>query len=371
MNLLIIGGGSNSAVGRVHRDAISLANSNFKVIDGVFSRSQTINRASHEMWGLDCSSYYPDYLQMLKSYSDSASDYVVLILTPTPCHYQQISDAIGLGFAVICEKSLTSSVNDLQKLEDQISLTNAFLRTTFNYSGYPLVREARALITEGFIGNVHQIVLEMPQEGLVRPPLIQGEYKPPQQWRLQDEAIPTVCLDLGVHLHHLLKYLTSCNPDPVSCVFYNHTQYKNIVDTLFCNFLDLQSNLTGSMWFTKSAIGTRNGLNFRVFGSAGSLYWYQQEPEKLHLALSTGELKIIDRASSCVVANLPRYERMKAGHPSGFIEAFANIYDDIYSDYTDWRNSLVPSDPTLLSLNHSLAGLKFFDKCLTLNSQVI
>ena len=366
MKLLIVGGGVNSAVGRVHRDALSLSNLSAQIVEGCFSRNEKINILSHEMWNLDFTSH-KNTGDFLESYSAKSAEYIVLVLTPTNTHYEIIHKALSYGFSVISEKSITSNSKELDNLSRLCSEKGLFLRTTFNYIGYPMVRELKALITEGYIGNIHQVVLEMPQEGLVRPPLIQGEFSAPQAWRLSDGIIPTVCLDLGVHLHHLLLYISGSSPSPISAIFKNYTQYKNIKDTLFCNFEDTSTGLLGSMWFTKSAIGTRNGLKIRVYGSSGSLSWFQQNPESLKFASSTGEIKVLDRASNCLVANQPRYERMKAGHPSGYIEAFANIYDDIYNEYKDWKKKRDFND-THLGVKASLKGLKFFERCVELSN---
>ena len=366
MKLLVIGGGINSAVGRVHRDALSLSSLSACVVAGCFSRNEKINMLSHDLWNLEFKSHQSAH-ELLESYSSDASEYVVLVLTPTNSHFEFIDKALTLGFSVISEKSIACNSNELDILSRICNERGLFLRTTFNYVGYPMIRELKALITEGYIGNIHQVVLEMPQEGLVRPPLIQGEFSAPQPWRLSDGKIPTVCLDLGVHLHHLLLYISGSCPSPINAKFHNFTQYKNIKDTMFCTFEDSAVGLLGSMWFTKSAIGTRNGMKIRVFGSSGSLSWYQQNPELLEMALSTGEIKTIDRASMCLVANQPRYERMKAGHPSGYIEAFANIYDDIIAEYQDWQHKRELFDKTTLGISASLSGLMFFEQCVELS----
>jgi len=129
----------------------------------------------------------------------------------------------------------------------------------------------------------------------------------------------------------------------------------------------------GSFWFTKSAIGTRNGLRIRVFGTNGSLEWYQQECELLRMCDISGDIKSIDRASECVEATKPRYERMKAGHPSGFIEAFSNIYEDIYEEYQahkyqDKKNHIA-AQPSKLGLELAWEGLRFFEESVELSNK--
>ena len=150
----------------------------------------------------------------------------------------------------------------------------------------------------------------------------------------------------------------------------NLTSYADINDTQFILFTGINENVIGSMWFTKSAIGTRNGLRMRIFGTSGSIEWYQQNPEFLNLSLISGQTQIIDRSVNCITATEPRYERMKVGHPAGFIEAFANLYDDVGDDYIYWKQSGQNKDTMLLGLNYAARGINFFAECQELNQAI-
>ncbi len=365
---IIIGGGSNSAVGRVHRDALALTKHDFNIIDACFSRSPDKHQASLGLWGLDVP--HNSIEAILKKHKEYSSEILVIILSPTNQHFEHLMLAIEYGYNIICEKALVSDQNELSTLQEAISKSDVFIRNIFNYSGYPMVREIRSLILDGHIGSVNQIVCEMPQEGLIRPPLVQGEHKGPQNWRLHDGLIPMVCLDLGVHLHHLVEFTTGIHIKPKSAILKNLTSYADINDTQFILFTGINENVIGSMWFTKSAIGTRNGLRMRIFGTSGSIEWYQQNPEFLNLSLISGQTQIIDRSVNCITATEPRYERMKVGHPAGFIEAFANLYDDVGDDYIYWKQSGQNKDTMLLGLNYAARGINFFAECQELNQAI-
>ena len=357
INCIIIGGGSNSAVGRVHRDAIALSKHKFNIIDACFSRNTDNHNNSLCMWGVDDLAH-SNIEAILEKHKNNSKDCIVLILSPTNKHFEHLTLAIKHGYSIVCEKALVTNTQELQSVARQINQKD-FLRNIFNYSGYPLVREIRSLILDGHIGSIQQIICEMPQEGLVRPPLVQGQHKGPQSWRLTDRDIPMVCLDLGVHLHHLIEFTTGITPIPKSAILKNLTAYPNIKDTQFILFSEKNDTVIGSMWFTKSAIGTRNGLLMRIFGSSGSIEWYQQNPELIKLSLISGQTQIIDRSMNCITATEPRYERMKVGHPAGFIEAFANLYDDIGDDYEHWKNSGQDSDTVSLGLDYAVRELTF------------
>ena len=209
----------------------------------------------------------------------------------------------------------------------------------------------------------------MPQEGFVRPPLIAGIKSPPQAWRLIDGLVPTVCHDLGVHMHHLTTLISGSNLIPEFARFTNLSRFDNIRDTADIAFKT--GDAIGSFWLTKTAIGTRNGLKMRVYGSNGSFEWFQQDPEYLLMCDSHGAKLVIDRASDCIEATKPRYERMKAGHPSGFIEAFSNIYEDIFHEYHDFASSPNITNNSQMtswfSLDLALEGLRFFEECVGLS----
>ena len=231
---------------------------------------------------------------------------IVIILSPTPDHFQALRDSITRGFPVICEKPICSDSYQVAEIKALVSSHQTFLRTTFNYSGYPMVREIKARLENEQIGQIQQIHVEMPQEGLVRPPLIRGEINLLQSWRLHDGHIPSVALDLGTHLYHLVYFLTGSRITPLYSHISNHTPYPNIVDTFNVLFKSLDSSFDGSMWFTKSALGYRNGLKIRIFGSLGSFEWTQMNPE-IYFSKS-GVTSSIDRGVQCYEANKKRYE---------------------------------------------------------------
>ncbi|MEQ3529343.1 Gfo/Idh/MocA family oxidoreductase [Pseudoalteromonas sp. XMcav11-Q] len=191
-----------------------------------------------------------------------------------------------------------------------------------------MVRELKHIISNGALGEIQKIHLEMPQEGFKRPPDIAGKPSQPQSWRLKDYDVPTICLDLGVHLHHLSSYLLEVEPEATCAQFANHSEFKGLVDDVNM-LLKYPNGIVGSMWMSKTAIGHRNGLSVRVYGTKGSARWFQLNPDELELNYNDGRREVLDRAGQCQYANQFRYNRMKPGHPTGFVEAFANLYSDI------------------------------------------
>lgn len=325
LRLAFIGGAINSAVGYAHFVS-SHMDGRFVLHAGAFSRNPDVNQASGRAYGIDASRVFDDWRKVV-DLAPGAVDAVV-VLTPTPSHFDIVKTLLAAGLPVICEKALAATHDECHELTMRAQQFEGFLGITFNYSGYAMVRELRNIIARGELGEIHFIQAEMPQEGFLKVRK-SGDLVRPQDWRLRDGAVPTISLDLGVHLHHLVGFLTGGrSPKCVYATSSSHGHFKDVIDNV--NALVSYDGLSASYWFSKSAIGYRNGLSIRVFGSRGSARWVQAEPERLELAGPTGALTTIDMGSPDLAeASLPRYNRFKPGHPTGFIEAFANLYVDL------------------------------------------
>ena len=261
---------------------------------------------------------------------------------------------------VICEKSLATSVEDALSIKNILQNNNGFLAITYNYTGYPIVRELRSMIANGRLGYIRQIQCEMPQESFIATDS-QGFPRVPQKWRLRDGLIPTVSLDLGMHLHSLVYFLSGQRPLRLVAQSSSLGNFPQIIDTVSC-LIKYSKDIDCSFWFSKAALGQRNGLKIRIFGDLASAEWLQESPEVLLYADSKGNKKIIDRATEGVVeANLQRYSRFKAGHPAGFIEAFANYYQDVASALYAYLEGKLYSTPNVFGISEAGEGLALFE----------
>lgn len=327
LSLGFVGGGINSAVGYTHYLA-SRMDGFFSVEAGCFSRDSSVNAETAFAYGVAASRCY-DNLEALLEGEQGKLD-ALCILTPIPDHVHSAVKAMNAGFDIICEKALATSVTEAQTIyETQLATGRRFL-ITFNYVGYPMVREVKSMISRGDLGEVQQGYFEMPQESFARPE------SNPQAWRRRDYGLPCVTLDLGVHVHHMIEYLLGAGGfDPVAAVAGSFGRIPEVLDTVnACGWSRSKNIMLHSMW-TKAALGHANGLKLRVFGSAGSTEWHQMRPEELTYTDSFGKRMVIERGQSNLLeANKPRYNRFKAGHPAGFVEAFANIYSDFHAILT-------------------------------------
>lgn len=358
IEVAFIGGGLNSAVGYVHFSACNIDN-RFKVVAGAFSRHENTNKETADYWGIEPNRAYSSWQGLIENEKGKVDAFVVL--TPTPDHLPILLELIEKRLPVICEKAMVSSVSDIEMLKKVYDPELNFLAVTFNYSGYAMVRELRSRVQQGALGKIQKIHIEMPQEGFRRPPDIAGKASKPQAWRLKDGDVPTICLDLGVHLHHLSSFLLGEEPVALIANMSNHSEYDGLIDDVQL-MLEYPNGVTGSMWMSKTAIGNRNGLKIRLFGDLGSATWFQLNPDELSLAYNDGRIEILDRAGQCDYAGAFRYNRMKPGHPTGFVEAFANLYSDIADEFQSFKNGSRHSSEYVFGLEHAADGIALFDK---------
>jgi predicted dehydrogenase len=355
-NVAIIGGGLNSAVGSAHFSALHLTN-RFNIIAGAFSRKNEINFDTARAYHISENRVYNDYKTLIKNEKNNVD--CMIILTPTDQHLEQVLECISNGIPVICEKALAGSVADIVKIQNEFNLSNGFLSVIYNYLGYPILRELKSIIQSNGLGAIQQIQIEMPQEGFLK--IIDGKPMKPQDWRLNDKNIPVISLDLGVHLHMIIKYLTGEMPVRAVSSAQSYGNFSAVVDNVNC-IIQYTNNIICNMWYSKVAIGQRNGLRVRIFGTTGSAEWFQLDPEILNMANNEGHRWILDRGSDGIsISNLPRYTRFKVGHPAGFIEALANYYEDIANDLQNYLEcNTIHSVKDSFGIEESLEGMKLF-----------
>lgn len=353
-----IGGGLNSAVGYTHY-ASSHLDGLFRLEAGCFSRDGKINRATADRYEVDPTRTYAGWPELVAEEADRLD--AVVVLTPTPTHAEIVKALLESGLAVICEKSLATTANECEDIQQSVEKRNGFLAVTYNYSGYPMFRELLACCSAGELGRLQQIQLEMPQEGFLRHQA--NSHGPsPQPWRCVDYGVPTVSLDLGVHLHHLVDVVSGgLKPLRVTALQNHFGLVADVVDTV--NALAVyEQELVVNAWYGKAALGMRNGLRLRVYGTEGSGEWLQCEPERLTLTRADGAISVLDPGSpSLLEASQPRYQRFKPGHPSGFIEAFANLYADMAAAL--WQRKGLGNGPLgpVRGADHALEGLKLLE----------
>ena len=350
LKLGIIGGGVNSAIGVTHKIALQM-DDRFDLVSGCFSRNENINSQTAQDWCVG--KLYSDYRELLKNETGFLD--AVVVLTPTNMHMGVVSDALKSNMPVICEKTVTDTLKDALVLKELLEKTKGFLSVTYNYTGYPMVREIRHMINKDKLGKIIHINAQMPQEGFIRR-TSDGGIPIPQKWRLQDGDISTISLDLGTHLSSIIEFLVKEKPLEVVSMK-NSFGHHDVADNIIC-MVKYSGNIDCQMWYSKSALGHKNGLKIEVYGEKGSIAWHQMNPELLVFNDNMGRTIHLDRSSKGIeIANQKRYERFKSGHPAGFIEAFANYYDDVHDALSAFKKGEPYKRDYVFTIDSSIRGL--------------
>jgi predicted dehydrogenase len=353
LKLGFIGGAIDSAVGETHKISSQMDDC-WSLVAGCFSTHLETNARTGSKWGIETDRVYENYTELLKQEKGRLD--AIAILTPTPSHADIVISALKDGYPVICEKALAASSAEINKILQAIEKCNGYLAVTYNYTGYPMVRELQRVIQSGRLGRLQQIHVEMPQEGFLRLDE-NGCRAEPQAWRLSDGVVPTISLDLGVHIHQIVKFLSGNDPVELIATDNKFGLFDGIIDNTMC-IAKYSGGIDCQIWFGKTALGNSNGLRVRLYGDKGSAEWYQMQPETLVFHDNKGRKSILERSSvDLILANDRRYNRFKAGHPAGFIEAFANLYSDIADSVRKFKANESADSPWIFGADVAYEGL--------------
>ena len=367
-----IGGGPNSFIGYTHRLAARFDN-RFEFVAGVFSKDKKKSKEFGRSLGLDSDRCYNDYKIMAKQeLARHDGVQAIGIMTPSGDHYKIAKEFIKNNVHIICDKPLTSKVEDAVALEKLVHKTKIVFALTHNYSGYPMLREAKKLVEKNKIGKIKVINVEYPQGYTVA--VKKKDEKSTLKWRLDKNMCgPSMILaEIGTHAYHLMRYVTGLEVNEVSAEVNSLSDEISVDDNAFMT-VRMNNKARGSIWVSSAATGGENGLKIRVYGTNGAVEWLQDDPNILKFTELNSSTKIITRASNSVSDLSIQSSRVAAGHPEGFFEAFANIYtefaDSIQNNFKKNKKKLV--HPTV---NDGVMGIKFIfaaKKSSNLNSKWI
>lgn len=358
LRLAVIGGGPNSFIGPVHRMAARL-DDRYEVVAAAMSSDPLRSVEAGMALGLAPERCHTDALSLLRTESarsDGAE--VVAIMTPNDSHFPYAMAALDNGMDVICDKPMTNTLQEAEALLEKVRESGRVFCLTHNYSGYPMVRQARAMVADGDLGDIRLVQVEYVQGGRARPGPGRTAWK-------SDPARggPSLVLgDIGTHAHQLLRFI--CGREVVQvaadigCVVPERTAH-DFAGAL----LRLDGGARGCFWVTQAAAGVENSLRIRVSGSLGTLEWQQEHPQVL-------DFKPLDAPAQRLTPRGPgvrelalRASRIAAGHPEGYPEAFANLYADV-AEAIVAQHSGQPADPLALhfpTAHDGWMGMRFVD----------
>ena len=327
LRLGMVGGGEGAFIGAVHRIAARL-DDHFSLVAGALSADAERGARSGAALGLDPQRNYPSFEAMARA-ERQRSDPIdaVAIVTPNHLHAPVATAFLREGFHVICDKPLASTLADAVALRDLARASGKLFCLTHNYTGYPLVRHARAMVAAGALGQIRLVQVEYPQEWLTEPIELQGQKQ--AEWRTDPARSGAGgCLgDIGTHAYQLAHFVTGLTLDQLCAELSTFVPGRRLDDNVNM-LLRYQGGAKGMLWASQVAPGHENGLRLRVYGSRGGIEWVQAEPNVLiHSPLGESR-RLVTRGSPAADASAARITRIPSGHPEGYLEGFANIYSE-------------------------------------------
>lgn len=358
LRLAIVGGGPGSFIGAMHRQAARL-DDRYEIVAGVLSSNPEKSKTAGIEIGLPTDRIHTNVHEMLASESDrkDGAD-VIAIMTPNDSHFEYAMVALEKGFDVICDKPMTNTLEEAEALHKKVLETGLIFCLTHNYTGYPMVRQARAMVADGQLGTVRLIQVEYVQGGKAD----ESKPDPSTSWRFDPvRGGPSLVMgDIGSHAHNLVRFISGLEVTEVMAEIGNIVPGRAVHDYGGA-LLRFNNDARGSYWVTQAAAGVENCLRIRVSGTKGSLEWMQEFPQAL-------TFKPLGAPSQNRTPNGPgtlplakHSSRIVAGHPEGFHEGFANLYSDA-AEAIAARRSGNQANPLALHFPNSsdgLMGLKF------------
>ncbi len=320
----MVGGGPGAFIGNVHRMAASL-DGTMELVAGAFSSDPEKSRAQGKELGLTSERSYGSFTEMaeMEAAREDRIDFVSIV-TPNHMHFPVAKAFLEAGFHVICDKPMTNTLADAEALCDLVRRHDRVFALTHNYTGYPMVKQARAMIREGRIGTVRKIVVEYPQ-GWLATPLERTGHKQ-AGWRTDPSRAGAGALgDIGSHAENLARYMTGLELEALCADVTTFVEGRMIDDDV--NMLvHYQGGARGVLHASQVSVGEENNLNIRVHGETGSLQWFQEHPNWLYYRDLDGPEQVFKRGNEYLSAAAQHSSRLPSGHPEAFLEAFANIY---------------------------------------------
>jgi predicted dehydrogenase len=327
----MIGGGRGAFIGAVHRIAAQM-DGQAELVAGAFSASATRSRASGADLYLDPARVYDSYAAMAKAEArrpaDERLDFVVVI-TPNHQHFPAAKLFLEHGFNVVCDKPATFNLAEARALKRIVARTKKVFVLTHNYTGNPMVKQARDLVRSGFLGDLRKVVAEYPQGWLST--LLEKTGQKQAGWRTDPKRAGAAgCIgDIGTHAENLTRYITGLHIDSLCADLTTFVKGRKLDDdgSILVRF---RGGAKGLIHASQISVGDENDLSIRVCGTKAALEWHQERPDELVVKFPDQPRQIWRRGNGYIGANAARFTRIPAGHPEGYLEAFGNIYREAF-----------------------------------------
>ena len=360
IRLGMVGGGKDAFIGAVHRIA-SRIDDHFELVAGALSSTPEKSRASGV--ALSIPRVYDDFKAMairearLKNGIEAVS-----IVTPNHLHYAVAREFLKRDIHVICDKPLTSNLPDAKKLVKAAEASGAIFVLTHNYTGYPMVRQARQMVTNGDIGKIRVVQVEYPQDWLS----VEQDFKQ-AEWRTDParSGAGGSTGDIGTHAFNLACFITGLEVESLAADIQAFVPGRLVDDNAHV-MLRFHGGARGMLWSSQVAPGNENALRIRVYGETGGLEWAQEDPNYLWHTPFSEPKRLITRNGAGSDDASSRISRIPPGHPEGYLEGFANIYSEAAAAIIAFRHGKKPLESVIYpTVYDGLKGVQFVSACVT------
>jgi predicted dehydrogenase len=356
----IVGGGRGAFIGAVHRIAATMDNE-AEILAGALSSDPEKAEASARDWYLKRS--YGSFGGMAEKESQRPDgiDFVI-IATPNHMHYPVIRAFAEKGIHIVCDKPLAFDLKEAEGIERLVQKKKIVFALTHNYTGYPLVRQAREMVRNGKIGEVRKFIVEYLQDWLLQP--IEKAGQKQATWRTDPKKAGASCCigDIGTHGENLLEYITGLKIKSLCADLTTFVKGRKLEDD--ANILMRMANgAKGTLTCSQIASGEENGLSIRIYGTKASIEWQQMEPNYLYVKYPDKPVEVLRPGKPYLSDYALASSRIPAGHPEAFLEAFANIYRGAIADIRRAKDKkrLEQKYPTA---EDGVRGMRFIKRCV-------
>ena len=359
IRLGMVGGGKDAFIGAVHRIA-SRIDGQYELVAGALSSTPEKAQESGRALGLKEDRIYSSFEDMAKREARLKDDIeAVAIVTPNHVHYPAAREFLKRGIHVICDKPLTSTLADAKKLVKAAENADALFFLTHNYTGYPMVRQARAMVQNGDLGNIRVVQVEYPQDWLTV-----EQHNKQADWRTDPArtGLGGSTGDIGTHAYNLACFITGQCAESLAADLQSFVPGRQVDDNAHV-MLRFTSGARGMLWCSQVAPGNENNLRIRIYGDKAGLEWRQENPNYLHFTPFGAPKQVLTRGGAGMLDSVASATRIPPGHPEGYLEGFANLYKDAANVIRARQagNDLANLVPGIAD---GLAGVQFIDACV-------
>lgn len=360
IRLGMVGGGEGAFIGAVHRYAARL-DDRYELVAGALSSTPDKARRSGQALGLDPARTYSDYQAMARAESARVDGIeAVVIVTPNHLHAPAAQAFLEAGIHVICDKPVTTNSDDARRLQVLARAKGLVFAVTHNYSAYPMVRHARQMVHGGELGEIRVVQVEYAQDWLAEPVEQSGQKQ--AAWRTDPaQAGGGAIGDIGSHAWQLADTIVGQPVESLAAELMSCVPGRAVDDNVHV-LLRYRGGARGMLWASQVAVGHGNDLKIRVYGSKGGIEWRQEQPNELRWTPLGEPTRIVCRGTGAANSAAARVSRIPAGHPEGYLEAFASLYSDIALHLLAARDGGAPPDEAHFpTIDDGLRGVQFIE----------